>query len=285
MKYYLLLLVILLQTGCNNSSKSSSQKQESNKEEGTMPVVPDERIENSSNSIENLFLNNIEKSHKKDTFLANKAIQFDLNLSFLGKQRLDATISMLTNSTKIKIVKRDGSVLFFDGKKVYLSPSNTDEKGARFDMFTWTYFFGFPYKLNDSGTKWKMQGDKQLLDNRYTTAKLTFEEGTGDAPDDWYIAFSDPKTNLLTAAAYIVTFGSKDVSKAASDPHLIVYENYKNIEGVPIARDWKFYGWKPEKGITDSLGKGTLTNIKFINNNIDSLFSVPQNRKTIELSQ
>lgn len=49
---------------------------------------------------------------------------------------------------------------------------------------------------------------RPLDEKDHQTAKLTFEKGIGDAPDDWYVVYTDPENNTMQAAAYIVTFGS-----------------------------------------------------------------------------
>jgi len=52
---------------------------------------------------------------------------------------------------------------------------------ARFHIFTWSYFYSLPYKLNDVGTNWSSVTDKTWGNTKfmYPTAKLTFEKGTG----------------------------------------------------------------------------------------------------------
>ena len=215
----------------------------------------------------------IEKAHQKDEFLSKKAIEFNINLSFGGKERLNAKMTLLTNSTKGLLELNDSSKIYYTNEKVYHSPNLKNEKGVRFDAYTWSYFMLFPYKLSDEGTNWSAVEELKLADKNYNTQKLTFGQDIGDAPDDWYLVYSNPKTKIIEYAAYIVT-AKKTVQEAEADPHAIQYTNYKTVNGVPLATEWVFWGWTKDKGLSKELGKATLSNFKFIAET-DGLFNAP----------
>lgn len=285
MKTVISILLICLFISCKKEKKTEviTNPQPTIEEFDNNDVPASDSASDSVGSIEGLFVKTIENAHQKDNFLNQGSVKFDINLNFGGKERLDATIMMLTNSSKVLIAKKNGDQLLFDGENSYISPKNAQQKGARFDMFTWSYFFGLPYKLDDPGTKWAMEQDRTLKKDgvEYATAKLTFGENVGDAPDDWYLVYRDPATQLIKSAVYIVTFGSDgDISKAEADPHAIVYEDYKNINNIPIATSWKFYDWSEDKGLGKQLGEATLSNISFSKTGSE-VFEVPDNAKII----
>lgn len=205
---------------------------------------------------------NMEKAHKVESYHAQEAVAFDIELYFRGKLRLDANISLLTGSGKIRLDKKDGTSLIWDGKEVWVNPADKGSPSARFDMFTWQYFFEAPYKFSDPGTYWENTGEKSLDDQPYNTAKLTFAPGTGDSHKDWYLVYSPEKTSLVYAMAYIVTF-SKSEEEASVEPHAISYTDYRDVEGIPMAHRWDFWMWTEEQGIFDSLGYAHLQNIRF----------------------
>ncbi|WP_432671190.1 DUF6503 family protein [Flavobacterium sp. SM2513] len=215
------------------------------------------------------FTEKVEKAHHLEAFAAKEAIQFDFNLVFGGKERMDAKLTLLTNSTKSVIEFKDGTKIIADGSKVYYSPTLANEEAVRFDAYTWSYFFLFPYKLSDPGTIWNPYTSTEKDQANYLTEKLTFSSGTGDAPDDWYVVYADAKTHLLEKAAYIVTVRG-DIEKANENPHAIQYLNYKEVEGIPIATQWAFWGWKEGTGLTEQIGKGSLSTIQFVTVNADT---------------
>lgn len=229
----------------------------------------------------NLFTNSIEAAHKKQAYLEKDMLQFDIQVSFGGNIILDATLTQYTDGSKIRIDNRDQSYIVFDGDQVLMSPANANAGMARFHIFTWSYFLNLPYKLNDKGTIWsevtnRVWGEAQT----FTSSKLTFNNGVGDAPDDWYIVYKHPNTDILEGAAYIVTFG-KVVAEAEKEPHAIKYDNFQYVADIPIATNWTFHMWEEAKGYGDKIGEATISNISFLDKNA-SLFQQPDSFQVVK---
>lgn len=252
-----------------------------NNTEEKIPVEPDNGIGDGATPPKVFsFSENIEEAHNKTAFMMKEAVSFDINLNFGGNTRLEGTVSMTTNSSKVRVDKADGSVIVYDGENVYINPSSTKKEGARFDIFTWQYFFAMPFKLTDPGTVWEEQEPKMIDSTKYETAKLSFETNVGDSPDDWYIVYKDLQTNRLKAAAYIVTFG-KEQEKAEEDPHAIVYSDYKSFEDVEIATKWSFHNWNSREGFGEKLGEATISNINFFSPET-GFFKAPENSEILK---
>ncbi|MFD1095313.1 DUF6503 family protein [Salegentibacter chungangensis] len=280
MKNLLSLLIILSFLACKESTEKKGAEGPEQPEEKNIPAEPGNGIGDGAVSPAVAFATSIEQAHNKKEFRTREAVAFDISLRFGGKERLNGRISMLTNSGKVRLEKADGTSLIYDGSNVYMSPKAADEKGARFDMFTWQYFFAMPFKLTDPGTNWELMGKTRFKDSLRETAKLTFGENIGDAPDDWYVVYKDEKTGRLKAAAYIVTF-NKDQSEAEKNPHAIVYKDYKTINQVPFATLWSFHNWSEENGIEDEIGSARISNIQFFDPSV-SFFEKPEDAKIIE---
>jgi len=265
-KTYLLLLLTAFIFSCKNDPKpkdSSTEIEEITAEEEKSPALS--------------LAETIETTHHKEDFMNNETVTFDLKLNFGGKERFNGKITMKTNSSKIKMEKKDGTIVIYNGDDVFLSPKENNYDGARFDIFTWSYFFALPFKLTDEGTNWQEKQERKLDSANYNSAKLTFGENIGDAPDDWYVIYSDKQTNLLKAAAYIVTYGDKEISKAEENPHAIVYERYFTVKSVPVAKYWKFYNWSEEKGVYDEpIGDAEISNLKYLSAN-EANFDILEN--------
>ena len=274
MKRTLLCLSMLLILSCNQNEKKDSPT-----DEEIIMTEPDGGTGDGAVSPAVTFAQNIEKAHNKETWTTNKAVAFDINLTFGGNPRLSGKITSLTNSTKVRIDKEDGSKLIYNGENVFLCPKTAEEKGARFDMFTWQYFFALPFKLTDPGTNWELLEPQKMDGNLFNRGKLTFENQIGDSPKDWYIIYEEPETGLLHAAAYIVTFGTEK-EKAEENPHAIVYKDYIVKDGVPFATTWTFHNWNEEDGIGEQLGQAKISNIHFFNPE-DDLFKKPEDSKLI----
>ena len=216
---------------------------------------------------ENTFVKDIEKAVKIDKFQKQEAISFDIDLIFGGKSSLKGTVISATNSAWVKLIKEDGTIVLFDGDKVWLKSEAKNNSRARFDVLTWQYFMMATYKLSDPGTIWENLGTLNYDANtKLPASKLTFKSGTGDASDDYYVVYKNQE-NLIKAMGYIVTFGGKSVANTEKSAHAIVYDDYQSVKGVNIAHQWYFHNWNIKTGIADQIGEAKITNITFLKAN------------------
>ena len=123
-------------------------------------------------------------------FEQNEVVQFDLQLNFGGKERFNGRVYVMISGAKIKM-EDDSTLMFWNGEKAMVLPSTENNEKARFDLLTWSYFFTAPYKLSDPGTNHQFLGSSFLGGAEYDANKLTFDQGTGDTPEDWYIVYKD----------------------------------------------------------------------------------------------
>lgn len=218
-------------------------------------------------------------AHAVAAFQQKEAIAMDISLFWGGQQRMEARLTTLTNSGKIRMDRADGTSLIYDGEQVYLSPDTAQWPRARFDIFTWHYFMMAPFKFNDPGTNWEDMGTMPLdsTTSDMPAAKLTFSSGTGDAPDDWYITYQDTQSELLKGMAYIVTYSSTQ-EEAEEEPHAIEYADYQSVDGIPVSREWHFRMWSEEEGMGAQIGRAVISNVSFVS---DPDFTVPQGAKVV----
>jgi len=227
------------------------------------------------------FATPIEKATNYATWAGKEALQFDLVLKFGGRTRVNGTITMLTNTGKVRIQLKDSlkTAMIWDGTKAVITPAASEAGGARFAVLTWPYFLAAPFKLNDPGTTLAELPQGSIGDTKYARAKLTFGSGVGDSPNDWYVLYRNPSTNLLDAMAYIVTYSSPQ-EEAEQDPHAIRYESYTTVEGVQIPNRWSFWNWKQDVEFEgqEQLGSAELSNIKFVTPNA-KVFAIPTDHR------
>ena len=259
-------LILISLFSCQNISQDT--------EETSQKVVP-ERI------APNALVASLEKAHHTSEVLANEVIAFDLKLIFKEKERFNGTIYSRTDSGKIRMKRKsDGAELLFDGEKLFIYPDTTEWSGARFSVFTWQYFFMAPFKLNDPGTKWELTGEKLISGLAHETGKLSFEAGTGDAPDDWYLVYQNPKEKTMAGMAYIVTAGGRSQEEAEKSAHAIYYRDYQELSnGIPMSSNWDFYNWNEEEGFNgEPIGTAAISNVRLIKEE-GSLFELPAEAK------
>jgi len=254
MKHLLVVIPFLLSTvACVNLEPKGVEAQSGPAESPTVwqePAIP--------------LVASLEKAHQAEAFRQKKAFAFDLQLSFGGEERLKARITATTGSGRVRVDREDGTSLYYYRGEGYKMPSDSAWPGARFDLLTWPYFAMAPFKFSDPGTNWESLSEATEGEKSYARGKLTFGDGIGDAPDDWYVAYQDVETGLLEGLAYIVTF-SRSQKEAEKNPHAIRYSDYTKVDGIPMASRWTFWNWSEEKGFEGPMiGEATLSNIQFV---------------------
>ena len=221
-----------------------------------------------------------EKMHGLDAWKKHKAVEYDIVISFMGNRILDATTTFEIGSERVRLELKNGTVMVWDGAQASISPADAKSPGMppRFHLRTWTYFFTAPFKLRDPGVHLAPADDVPFRDGEPLypglTAKMTFGENVGDAPDDWYIVYTHGKERWIDAMAYIITYGTS-AEAAEKEPHAIVYAGYEQVDGVLLSTKWTFYHWSAEQGIYgDPIGDVTISNIKFVEPTADA-FNMP----------
>jgi hypothetical protein len=206
----------------------------------------------------------------------HEAFAADVALEFGGNRIFEGTLTLAPNAARTHTERAaDGAVLVFDGDSAWVSPADAEWPMARFHALTWAYFMAAPYKLDDPGTRLEPLGELDLFGTPHEAARLTFDPGTGDAPDDWYVLYRDPETGRLAAMAYIVTFGTSR-EEAEQEPHAIVYREHVEVEGVPVPTVWELYEWSEEKGVNgDPIGRLELSDPRFVDAG-DDTFRAPE---------
>ncbi|MEM8962800.1 MAG: hypothetical protein AAGD38_15050 [Acidobacteriota bacterium] len=212
------------------------------------------------------FAGAIETAHAADTWQSKAAFETQIKVTFGGNTMVHGTMLMTPDMAKVRFDLVDGTVLVFDGEEAYVSPADSAFQGARFHVLTWPYFVAAPYKLRDPGTQLEDQGRMPFAAGRaLPAAKLTFGEGVGDSPDDWYIVYRNPGNDSLAGLAYIVTYGPTTTEQAEAEPHMVIYQNLEPVDGVPVPTVWSFHDWSADSGsVGDVIGEVELNAMRFV---------------------
>ncbi len=246
-KFHCLLVLssILLFTACQSGSVTTHQSRDKDK-------------------LTTATIQQVDRAHNTDELYKHEAISFDLHLIFGGKDAFKGRVYTMTNSSAIRLDYDNGKKLLLNNGEMYTyaEPIPTKKNTDKFALYTWQYFFMAPYKLADQGTNWKEMPTITIDHKEYKSEMLTFDKGTGDSHDDWYIIHPDPSTNLISHMGYIVTAGGTDPKVAESNAHAISYQDYKMVKGIPIAHKWIISDYTKGVGPGKKIGEATIANIK-----------------------
>lgn len=230
------------------------------KQKPKIPTVLSEKTSLYTKTDHPLFVDHLEMAHKKKELYDHESISINLDMTF-GTRKSKYKITTTPNSSVMKVDKQDGTVTLMKDGVLYTNADSSQWQSERSSMFTFHYFFMLPYKLSDPGTNWKKLPPMDIAGKSTKRAMLTFETGTGDAPDDWYIVHSDPNTGLIAYVGYIVTGGDISAAEAEKNAHAIGYSDYKLVDGIPIAKTWKFFDYSRTDGLGARIGTGKISNV------------------------
>lgn len=207
----------------------------------------------------------IEAAHGGHLYNAKPAVFADMAVEF-GPMLLMGDMTFTPSLGRVNMNLKEAGTILYDNGESWIWPADAAVPGPppRFHVLTWPYFVAAPFKLDDPGATASDAGVLAVTgpsDKRPGT-KIGFDAGVGDAPDDWYIAFTDKK-GRMDALGYIVTYG-KPKAEAEKKPSMILYSDFVNVDGVEFATTWDFYFWDPAKGVGDRKGTAKLANIRFV---------------------
>lgn len=203
------------------------------------------------------------------------------NLSFtLEKDGGNETHTVDLKSRKVNI-KTDKYTLGFDGEKVWLDQDSTyfQPGRARFYHNLMFYFYAMPFVLGDDGITYTDVPALEFDGVSYPGTKISFGADVGDAPDDEYILYRDPKTNQMAWLAYTVTYGGNGKSDRFS---YIKYDQWTKVGDLQLPSELHWY--KVEDGVPTEMAAAR----KFINPTAservlgDSQFNKPESGEFAE---
>ncbi len=229
------------------------------------------------------YTSQVEAAHGADAWRRYPALSCDITVTLGSETMIEGAMLFETSLARSRLDLADGTIVVFDGRDAWVSPAESPLQAARFHALTWPYFAAVPMKLGDRGARLTELGARTLQGTTYHAAAMTFKPGTGDTPDDWYVLYVHPRSGLLRAMAYIITYGT-DATGAEQDPHAITYHDHVTLGELPrgqvqFATRWQFWGWDPDEGIVgDAIGQAVLSNVRLTDPPVDT-FTIPQDSR------
>ncbi len=169
----------------------------------------------------------------------------------------------------------DSTVRFgWTGTQAWAMPSpEAVPTDARFWSLTPYYFVGMPFVLADPGVNLAM-AEPLALDSTTTLDQVyvTFDAGTGDAPDDYYYLLLDPETSAVRGVRYVVSYFNPDGGHTPET--IMLYDGAQTAGGVTLQEGFRSYLWDGT-GAGMPKARGTLTEVSFAPDMTDAAFAAP----------
>ena len=155
-----------------------------------------------------------------------------------GPEAVVDTSQVVDPTTMAVVHEVPGQVLRFgmNEGQAWIHPKGAQfSPPPRFWALTPFYFIGIPFVFNDEKANFEKLLERKTFEGTdYDQVKVTYDQGAGDTPDDYYVLLIDPESKLTRAAYYIVTSslvgnGGPPVEK------LITLDGLTEVDGVMLS--------------------------------------------------
>ncbi len=213
------------------------------------------------------------------------SFQFDYQPRGKGARRNTTQIVDTWSNKAVHQDAIDASKSFgWDGHDAWVTMKDTAnfDYNLRFWALTPIYFLAQPFNFDGAGVQLEKLADQSLDSVMYDAVKISFEKGTGDAPDDYYINYYDKKTHQLKALRYIVSYPKYFKNGDHSPEKIMTLHDFKTVDGITLPTTYKTYM------LTDNQDKGEyvtdidVSNIAFKPNTKKKAFERPKGTYVID---
>lgn len=273
----LLFSALLITAGCSTDSGKEDSQIETDNETHTeisenLVKKPDSWIKNrvakakeKLNSTEGgkLVWLSMEAHGGLENYYTNGAISFQFDYVPVGNGTARITTNQVdtwTNKAVHQDVENPENSFGWDGENAWYKRNDTLKfpYDVRFWALTPYTFVGQPFVFDGAGVQVEKLQDQRINGVEYDAVKITYEAGTGDAPDDYYINLYDKETHLLKALKYIVSYPSRFKKGEHSPEKTMVLYDLKTIDGITLPTRYETFKLSEKEG---ELGE-KVTNVK-----------------------
>ncbi|WP_339708602.1 hypothetical protein [uncultured Kriegella sp.] len=300
MKKGLFLFTLLIVAGissCKDQPKQTTEAvSEKNEVVANSALVPEKwissRVAKAKNRLQgseagSVIWNAMEAHGGLSKWFSNGALAFRFNYQPLdGKTARDSyqIVDVWRNRAVHTSVSDSTAKFGWNGKTAWVKAK--DSTAFAYDTKFWAltpiYLFAHPFVLDGEGVNLELLPQAKYKEKTNDVVKVTFDAGTGDAPDDYYILHFDVDTHLITAIRYIVSYPEYFKDGGHNPEKFMEVGELVNIEGILLPTGLKTH-WTVENGQPgDYITKIDVSDLHFIKTLENDFYDVPEGAKILE---
>lgn len=170
----------------------------------------------------------------------------------------------------------------FTGEETWLKAkdSTTFNYDVKFWALTPLYLMGHPFVEDGQGVNLELLPETTYKGKKNKLVKVTYEPGTGDAPDDYYILHFDAETNLLTATRYIVSYPAYFKDGGHNPEKFMEVGELVDVDGVLLPTELKTH-WTLDGKPGEYITKIEISELEFKSDLPTNFFDIPVGAKKL----
>ena len=220
------------------------------------------------------------------TWYGNGPVHFEfayVRLDSLGEPTGEPLTTAQTIDTwsarAVHTVVADTSVSFgWTGAEAWAVPNaEAVPTNPRFWSLTPYYFAAMPFVLADEGVNLEMADTLAVEGTTYDQVYVTFADGTGDAPDDYYYLLVDPETRRVGGVRYVVSYGPFNPDGGHTPETIMLYDGAQTVDGVTLWEGFRSFAWSDSlRGPDGAKARGAIAELAFRGDMADADFAMPE---------
>ena len=220
-------------------------------------------------------------------WFTNGALSFRFNYKPLdGSTQRDSyqTIDTWRNRAKHTSVIDSEAHFGWNGKTAWVKAKDSTAfvYDTKFWALTPIYFLGQPFILDGEGVNLELLTQKLYKEKNNDVVKVTFDSGTGDAPDDYYVLYFDADSHQLSVIRYIVSYPAYFKDGGHLPEKFMDLSDYKTVGGITFPTLYKTHWLAENEQPGEYITKIEVSDIEFVKNIKEDFFEVPEGAKIIE---
>ncbi|MCK0160402.1 hypothetical protein [Allomuricauda sp. F6463D] len=296
-KSFLILVTAILIISCKEQKKENAEveaTQATSEEVENTISIPDAWVDNRVKKAEERLTQteagkvvwaSMEAHGGLDTWYKNGSLGMRFNYSPLdGKGSRDSyEVVDPWNNRVVHTSMEDSEAKFgFTGEETWLKAK--DSTAFNYDVKFWAltplYLMGHPFVEDGEGVNLELLPETTYKGKKNKLVKVTYDPGTGDAPDDYYILHFDADTYLLTATRYIVSYPEYFKEGGHNPEKFMEVGELVNVDGILLPSELKTH-WTVDGKPGEYVTKIEITDLEFKSDLPTDFFDIPEGAKKL----
>ncbi|MRI02192.1 hypothetical protein GH721_16730 [Kriegella sp. EG-1] len=291
------LAVIFIVFGCKEKTEAKKAKSDVANEliekEGVVPSIwVDNRVAKAkarltSSEAGKIVWQSMEAHGGLHKWYSNGALSFRFNYQPLDGSTVRDSYQVVDvwNNRALHTSTTDKDAKFgWDGSTAWVKAK--DSTAFAYDTKFWAltplYLFGYPFIVDGEGVNLELLPETTYKGKVNDVVKITFDAGTGDAPDDYYILQFDKESHFLTATRYIVSYPKYFKDGGHNPEKFMEVGELVNVSGVLLPNGLKTHWTLENEQQGEYITKIEITDIKYVKNIEEGYFKAPEGAKIVD---